>query len=71
MQHNDESPSKHQAIFPSVTALAAYIGLSRGLTYSFLNAGKIPSIRLGRRFVLPRTAIDEWLRAAGRSPKTS
>jgi len=53
--------------FPSVAALAADLGLSERSTRSALRRGEIPHIRVGRRFILPRSAIAEWLRAAGRN----
>ena len=45
--------------------LAKEIGISRQAVYAALHRGIIPSIRIGKRFVLPRTAIAEWLRTAG------
>lgn len=55
------------AVFPSVEALAAEIGLSRTLTYIGLRDGSIPSIRIGKRFVISRVAIEKWLASAGGS----
>ncbi len=55
--------------YPSVDALADELGISRKSTYDGLRRGDIPSIRLGKRFILPRAAIQEWLRTAGRGPK--
>lgn len=53
-------------VFHSVEELASYLGISRQGAYSALRRGEIPHIRLGRRFVIPRAAVDEWLRAAGK-----
>ena len=53
--------------YPSVAALAAEVGLSERSTRNALRRGEIPHIRIGRRFILPRAAIAEWLRTAGRS----
>ena len=58
-----------ESIYPSVAALAEDIGLSERSTRSALRRGEIPHIRIGRRFILPRTAIAEWLRSAGRTHK--
>jgi excisionase family DNA binding protein len=55
--------------FSSVEELATYLGLSRQGTYAALRRGEIPHIRLGKRFIVPRSAVDEWLRAAGREPR--
>ena len=56
----------NESTYRSVAALAADIGLSERSTRSALRRGEIPHIRIGRRFILPRVAIAEWLRAAGR-----
>lgn len=56
--------------YPSVAALAADIGLSERSTRSALRRGEIPHIRIGRRIILPRAAIAEWLRLAGRDRET-
>jgi excisionase family DNA binding protein len=67
------STSKSQAktIYSSVEDLARELGISRQKAYTELRAGRIPSIRLGRRFVIPRAAIAEWLRTAGDSRPTT
>ena len=65
MQDAPNTPNDDHGVFPSVAALAKFLGLSRKVTYDRLNDGSIPSIRLGRRFVLPRAAIADWLRSAG------
>jgi excisionase family DNA binding protein len=54
-----------QAVFSSVDDLARHIGLSRHNTYRGLADGAIPSIRLGKRFIIPKAAISEWLKTAG------
>jgi excisionase family DNA binding protein len=51
--------------YPSVDALAKELRVSRQVVYAALHRGVIPSIRIGKRFVLPRSAIAEWLRTAG------
>ena len=57
------------SIYLSVADLAEDIGLSERSTRSALRRGEIPHIRLGRRFILPKAAIAEWLRSAGASTK--
>jgi excisionase family DNA binding protein len=63
-----ESPDAACAsTYNSVGELAADIGLSERSTRAALRRGEIPHIRVGRRFILPKSAIAEWLRTAGRS----
>ena len=57
----------NESTYRSVAALAADIGLSERSTRNALRRGEIPHIRVGRRFILPKAAIAEWLRTAGRS----
>lgn len=45
--------------------LAEKLAVGRQAVYKGLRNGTIPSIRLGKRFVIPRTAIEEWLKTAG------
>ncbi len=33
------------------------LGLSRGLTYEAIRTGQIPSIRIGRRILIPKAAL--------------
>jgi excisionase family DNA binding protein len=46
----------------SVPQTAKVLGISRSLAYELVHAGKIPSIRLGKRIVIPKEAIEEILR---------
>lgn len=71
MPIRDESgTAENKSTYASVAALAADIGLSERSTRSALRRGDIPHIRVGRRFILPKAAIAEWLRSAGRVRQT-
>ena len=37
------------------------LGLSRGLTYEAIRQGEIPSIRIGRRIIIPRASLEAML----------
>jgi excisionase family DNA binding protein len=50
----------------TVTEAAELLGISRGLAYELARAGQLPSLRLGRRLVVPRAALLEWLERAAR-----
>ena len=45
----------------SVTEVAAMLGISRASAYQAANNGQIPVVRIGRRFVVPRAAFDQFL----------
>jgi excisionase family DNA binding protein len=57
--------SRIESTYRSVAELATDLGLSERSTRDALRRGEIPHIRVGRRFILPRAAIAEWLRTAG------
>ncbi len=39
--------------------------LSRGLMYEAIRTGQIPSVRIGRRILIPRIALDRKLEGSG------
>jgi excisionase family DNA binding protein len=68
-QKRNSNDTQRDAVYQNVEELAAALGLSRGVTYRELRAGRIPAIRVGpRRFIIPRSAIAEWLKSAGGHP---
>ena len=45
----------------TVAQAATVLGISRSSAYECVRLGSIPSIRLGRRIVIPRRVVDELL----------
>lgn len=45
----------------SVEEAGALLGISRDLAYDLVACGTIPSVRLGRRLVVPRRALEAAL----------
>jgi len=45
----------------SVEETRLLLGLSRGLMYDSIRKGEIPSIRVGRRILVPRVALERFL----------
>lgn len=45
----------------TVTQTATVLGISRSTAYECVRRGVIPSLRLGRRIVVPTTAIEALL----------
>lgn len=54
------------SVFRSVDELAKHLNIGRTAAYAGLRNGRIPSIRVGRKFVIPRAAIQRWLENCGR-----
>jgi len=50
-----------RALTYSVDQVAGFLGVSRGTAYEYVQSGEIPAIRLGRRWLVPRTRFHAWL----------
>ena len=48
----------------TVDQAAKALGISRGLAYEMARQGRIPAIRLGRRLLVPRLALERMLAEA-------
>ncbi len=55
----------------TVTEAAACLGLSRGTAYQAVREGSIPSIRIGRRILVPVHALEAMLFGATAEPGQS
>ena len=52
---------EEQKVTVSVEEAGHILGISRGLAYELARQGKLPVIRLGRRYVIPCKMLDELL----------
>lgn len=50
-----------QDLILTVEEAAGMLRISRGLAYEMVRTGRLPSIRLGRRIVVPRPALQKML----------
>ena len=50
----------------TVEQAAKVLGIGRGTAYEAVRAGELPAIRIGKRLVVPRQALDRLL--AGKGP---
>ena len=50
----------------TVEEAAGLLGISRGLAYEGVRQGTIPSVRIGRRLLVPLEALTRVLGQAGR-----
>lgn len=48
----------------TVEEFAAAVGISRNLAYDGVRSGAVPHIRVGRRILIPRIAVERWLSRA-------
>jgi excisionase family DNA binding protein len=49
----------------TINELKQVLGVGRDHIYAGLRAGRIPHLRMGKRFIIPRAAVDLWLKNAG------
>jgi len=50
----------------TVAEAARLLRISRNLSYELIRLGRLPSVRLGRRILVPRLALEQWInRQAG------
>ena len=51
----------------TVIEAAELLGISKGSAYEAARTGQIPTIRIGRRLIVPRVAFERMLQEAGRA----
>jgi excisionase family DNA binding protein len=54
----------------SVAETAKLLGVSRNGAYEAIARGQLPSIRIGRRLLVPRAALQRLLSETGRNAAT-
>ncbi|MBT9140974.1 MAG: putative DNA-binding proteinA [Dehalococcoidia bacterium] len=50
----------------SVPEAGRLLGLSRATAYALANSGELPCLRLGRRLIVPKAALEKLLESAGK-----
>ena len=65
MDHTDNTttpaPTPSVRLTLTVPEVAAALGISRNHAYWMVATGVIPSKRLGRRYLVGRSALETWL----------
>jgi len=51
----------HEILVYNVAEAANLLDLSKGSVYEAIHNGQLPSIRIGRRILIPRIALDKML----------
>jgi excisionase family DNA binding protein len=49
----------------SVEEAAKLLGISRSFAYKAVHRGEVPSMRIGRRILVPKAALERYLSLAG------
>ncbi len=52
---------KQDRLTLSIEEAAALLGISRALAYDLVRRGELPQLRLGRRIVVPRKALEAFI----------
>ncbi len=56
-------PSTGRRVAYTVREVALLLGLSRGSTYALVREGRIPALRMGGRWIVPKRRFHAWLDA--------
>lgn len=51
----------------TVDELCAVLGMGKRQAYDALRDGKIPCLRFGKRYIIPRAAVAKWLESVGKT----
>lgn len=65
MEGVDETSSNHTRQTMTVEEAAAILGISRANAYECARTGELPSIRFGRRVLIPSAALSRLLQPGG------
>jgi excisionase family DNA binding protein len=60
-----EATMRPQRLTMTVEEASEALGISRSLAYELVRQGEIPSLRLGRRIVVPVRALEDLVKRAG------
>lgn len=54
-------PNNNERLVYTVAEARQTLGISRGLMYEAIRTGTIPSVRIGRRILIPKAALERLL----------
>ncbi len=63
------TPAERPAL--SVAETAELLGISRWLVQQAVRDGSLPSVRVGRRILIPRLRLQAWLDGSGSAADTA
>ena len=62
----EKKSNDREKLVISVEEARKLLGPSRGLMYQAVNSGQVPSVRIGRRILIPRVLLEQMLKTAER-----
>jgi excisionase family DNA binding protein len=67
--NNSHEPIETERLTVSVEEAGRILGISRGAAYAHAKDGSIPTIRLGKRLLVPKAALHELLTPKSTAPE--
>jgi len=64
-RRSTEATMRPQRLTMTVEEASEALGISRSLAYELVRRGEIPSLRLGRRIVVPVDALEDLVERTG------
>jgi excisionase family DNA binding protein len=64
---SNEQQHQHEPLGLTVEEAARLLGISRSLAYQLVERRDLPAVRLGRRLVVPRRALERLMDVDGGS----
>jgi excisionase family DNA binding protein len=61
MKSKESTPDTAEKLTLTIDETAKLLGISRPLAYKIIGLGQLPSIRLGKRLLVPKKALEEML----------
>ena len=53
--------ANNEKMVMTVEEAGRLVGVSRPTAYKLVKAGQLPAMRLGRRLIVPKAALERWL----------
>ncbi len=71
MSVNESDGNGSEPLLLTVKEAAKLLRISRNLAYELVAQGRLPSIYLGRRILIPRHGLERWIAQEAGTPEPS
>ncbi|AWN24265.1 transcriptional regulator [Deinococcus irradiatisoli] len=58
--------TRNDQVVLTVTEVASQLRIGRAAAYALVHSGQLKAVRVNRRILVPKAALDDFLQAAGR-----